>query len=212
MKSDGGYYLHNKDNEKIASDIESIEHVSDDLSVIYYEKEEGLYRQSEDEEDPTKISSDICAVQNIYDSGEIYYTKEDTLELNLSDYVIDDMAEADQALTEPEYPDYPDYSDYDSDEEYDEAVPESFLPGSTPAKAVRASRCVKRETSPISAISCGPRVAPTPFISITTGYSGSVDASSFIFERSDSTVFEAVFSNIIYSKRSRKSRSNKGII
>ena len=41
---------------------------------------------------------------------------------NLSDYVIDDMAEADQALTEPEYPDYPDYSDYDSDEEYDEAV------------------------------------------------------------------------------------------
>lgn len=39
-----------------------------------------------------------------------------------SDYVIDDMAEADQALTEPEYPDYPDYSDYDSDEEYDEAV------------------------------------------------------------------------------------------
>lgn len=73
--------------------------------------------------------------------------------------------------------------------------PESFLPGSTPAKAVRASRCVKRETSPISAISCGPRVAPTPFISITTGYSGSVDASSFIFERSDSTVFEAVFSN-----------------
>lgn len=122
LKSDGGYYLHNKDNEKIASDIESIEHVSDDLSVIYYEKEEGLYRQSEDEEDPTKISSDICAVQNIYDSGEIYYTKEDTLELNLSDYVIDDMAEADQALTEPEYPDYPDYSDYDSDEEYDEAV------------------------------------------------------------------------------------------
>lgn len=122
LKSDGGYYLHNKDNEKIASDIESIEHVSDDLSVIYNEKEEGLYRQSEDEEDPTKISSDICAVQNIYDSGEIYYTKEDTLELNLSDYVIDDMAEADQALTEPEYPDYPDYSDYDSDEEYDEAV------------------------------------------------------------------------------------------
>lgn len=42
--------------------------------------------------------------------------------VNLSDYVIDDMAEADQALTEPEYPNYPDYSDYDSDEEYDEAV------------------------------------------------------------------------------------------
>ena len=73
--------------------------------------------------------------------------------------------------------------------------PESFLPGSTPEKAVRASRCVKRETSPISAINCGPRVSPTPFISMTTGYSGSVDASSFIFEWSDSTVSEAAFSN-----------------
>ena len=35
---------------------------------------------------------------------------------------------------------------------------------------------------------------PTPFIAITTGYSGSLDAVSFISVRSDSTVVEALSS------------------
>lgn len=62
--------------------------------------------------------------------------------------------------------------------------PESFFPELTPAKAVRAPRCVKRVTSPISAMSWGPSVGPTPFIFMTTGYSGSVEAVSSIFRRS----------------------------
>lgn len=68
------------------------------------------------------------------------------------------------------------------------------FPGSTPAKAVSAPRCVKRFTSPISAMSWGHRVGRTPFISITTGYSGSVEAVSSIFCRRVSTVSEAVLS------------------
>ena len=58
----------------------------------------------------------------------------------------------------------------------DKEKKEMFLPGSTPAKAVSAPLCVKRVTSPISAISWGPSDGPTPFIAITTGYSGSVAA------------------------------------
>lgn len=49
--------------------------------------------------------------------------------------------------------------------------PESFFPGSTSAKAVSAPQCVKRVTSPISAMSYGPREGPTPLIAMTTGYS-----------------------------------------
>lgn len=72
--------------------------------------------------------------------------------------------------------------------------PDCLEPGSTPAKAVNASRCVKRVTSPISAISCGPREGPTPCIAMTTGYSGRAEAVSSIFRRRDSTVADAALS------------------
>lgn len=124
LKSNGGYYIYNEgeENEKIASDVEYIRHISEDLSVVYYEKEEGLYRQVEGEDDVTKISSDVYNVEKIYDSGEIYYVKEDVAEIKLSDYVVDDIADADAAMTEPEYPDYPSWWDYDTDEAYDAAM------------------------------------------------------------------------------------------
>ena len=48
----------------------------------------------------------------------------------------------------------------------------SLTPGSTPENAVMAFQWVKRTTSPISAISWGAREGPTPFIAMTTGYSG----------------------------------------
>lgn len=52
----------------------------------------------------------------------------------------------------------------------------------------------KRDTSPISAISCGQSVVPTPAVSSTIGYSGGLAAVWFIRRRSDSTFFEAIFS------------------
>ena len=124
LKSNGGYYVYSDGNEieKIASDIEMILHVSEDLSVLYYRKEGGLYRWAEGEEDVTKISSDVAVVDKIYDSGEIYYTKEETAEVKLTDYVVDDMADADAAMNEPESPDYPSGWDYDTEEAYNAAV------------------------------------------------------------------------------------------
>lgn len=124
LKSNGGYYVYNsksKENEKIASNIDFVEYVSDDLSVIYYEKEEGLYKQVIGEDDYTKIASDVYHVEHIYDSGEIYYTKENVVEVNLVDWVLDDVADVDAAMTEPECPDYPSWWDYDTEEAYEAA-------------------------------------------------------------------------------------------
>lgn len=124
LKSNGGYYIYSEGGEsvKIANDVESIRYTSEDLSAVYYEKEEGLYKQVEGEDDVTKISSDVFTVEQIYDSGEVYYTKEETVEIKLSDYVVDDIADADAVMTEPEYPDSPSWWDYDTDEAYDAAV------------------------------------------------------------------------------------------
>ena len=52
----------------------------------------------------------------------MYYTKKDSVEIRLIDYVIDDIADADAAMTKPEYPDYPSWLDYDTDEAFDAAV------------------------------------------------------------------------------------------
>ncbi|MDO4295921.1 MAG: hypothetical protein Q4D90_07165 [bacterium] len=126
--SDRTLYLNNlTDKEKISSRVTSIEYASSDLSTIYYIKDGCLYKQLEGSEDKTKITSNISNVISVYDSGEVYYTKAEVVEKNLWDYVDDDMASSDTALTVPEYPDYPDSPDYPSwwnyenDEEYEAA-------------------------------------------------------------------------------------------
>lgn len=50
--------------------------------------------------------------------------------------------------------------------------PDSFTPGSTPAKEMSATRLAKRQTSPISAMSCAPVMSPTPYMELTISYSG----------------------------------------
>lgn len=117
-----------KDPEKLAGDISSVQHVSDDLSTLYFVRDGSLYKQVEGSEDREKIVTDFSRIISIYDSGEIYYTKSHSSEKRLIDYVNDDLAASDAALTEPAYPDYPNYPeypywwDYDTVEAYDAAV------------------------------------------------------------------------------------------
>ena len=73
-------------------------------------------------------------------------------------------------------------------------VPDWSAPGSTPAKAVMEFLWVKRVTSPISAMSCGPRESPTPRMAMTTGYSGSWAARVRISALSRSRDAETAFS------------------
>ena len=58
--------------------------------------------------------------------------------------------------------------------------PESSGSVSYPKNAVIARLLWKRLVSPISAISCGPVDSPTPYIPITTSYSGNVEDNRFI--------------------------------
>lgn len=108
-------YFYNSDSdsrEKIDSDS-YITFCTDDLTTLYYIKDNNLYKKVEGE-DKVKIASDVQTVSN-YDSGDIYYTTfpEDS-SVFLIDYVEDDMKDADALITEPKYPDYPDYPDYPS--------------------------------------------------------------------------------------------------
>jgi len=129
LTDENSYYIWRSGKEavKLAGDITVIEHVTDDLSTIYYLKDGSLYKQTEGSEDKTKIASDISSVVAIYDSGEAYYTKAESAEKNLLDYVDDDMAAADAGVSEPVYPDFPDspaspyWWDYETTEAYEAA-------------------------------------------------------------------------------------------
>ncbi|HPY64275.1 MAG TPA: zinc ribbon domain-containing protein [Bacillota bacterium] len=129
LNDEGGYYLWtlNKDTVKLASDVSYIAHVTEDLSAIYYVKDDSLYKQTTDGADRVKIASDVKNVLSVYESGEMYYTKTEHVEVNLMDYVTDDMAAADASITEPSTPVYPDppsspnWWDYDTDEAYEAA-------------------------------------------------------------------------------------------
>lgn len=109
--NDGSIYYKEgkKDREKIDSNA-SIEYVSEDLSTVYYLKNNALY-QKKLGKDKEKLFSDVSNVVHIYDSGDIYYMKSQDITYNLSDFVNDDMAEADAAMVEPEMPFYPSYDD-----------------------------------------------------------------------------------------------------
>ena len=126
---ENSYYLWyaDKDSVKLASDITSIEYVATDLSAIYYIKDGSLYKQAEGSDDKEKIAADISRVVAIYDSGEVYYIRAESTEKNLLDYVDDNLAASDAALTEPQYPVYPNppngpsWWDFDTNEAYDAA-------------------------------------------------------------------------------------------
>ncbi len=101
------YYSNSKtggDVEKLDSDA-SVQHVSSDLSKIWYLKDDTLY-YLEIGKDKVKIDSKVSSVTAVYDTGKAYYVKADTDEAPLMDFVNDDMAAADADLKEPDYEDF----------------------------------------------------------------------------------------------------------
>lgn len=84
----------NKDAEKIVSDVTDICHVSEDLSLVVYLKEDSLYTQKVGK-DAAKISGDVSEVVRVYESGEIYYTKAEDTEISYWDLIKDDYKDID---------------------------------------------------------------------------------------------------------------------
>lgn len=125
-----------KETEKLASEVDSVNYVSDDMKTVYYTKNGTLYKQVVGEEEREEIVKDIERIVNIYESGKFYFVTAETKQINLMDYVIDSMAASDAAMQEPEWPDYPDYPDYpsrpyryqfDTTEEYEAAYDQYLL-------------------------------------------------------------------------------------
>ncbi len=126
QKEDNLYlWQEGEDGVKLASDITYIAYTNEDMSVVGYIKDENLYMHTVDTDEKVKVDSDIYTTLRIYETGEMYYVKENVTEKAMIDYVDDDMAAADAATAEPVYPEYPEYPswwDYDTNEEYYAAV------------------------------------------------------------------------------------------
>lgn len=89
-----------REKEKIASEISNLEYVDPKFTTFYYTKDGSIYKQVVGK-DKVKIASDIYGVLRIYDSGEMYYTRETTDNASLMDYVADDMKAIDAAIEFP---------------------------------------------------------------------------------------------------------------
>ncbi|MBQ6430700.1 MAG: zinc-ribbon domain-containing protein [Oscillospiraceae bacterium] len=76
LTSDGDFYLYEDgEKNKIASDV-SIEYIDDDITVIYYSKDDALYKQDlKGDSEKEKILSDVYDVIKVYESGEFYFVK-----------------------------------------------------------------------------------------------------------------------------------------
>ncbi len=68
-----------KDAEKIKGEINYVYYVSSDLSKIYYAADGTLFYKKGNK-DPQKIDSDVSRIFNIYDTGEVFYAKENEKE------------------------------------------------------------------------------------------------------------------------------------
>lgn len=112
-----------KDKEKIDSDVTEVYYITDDFKTIYYTKEDSFYKKTEGK-DKEKIASNVSEVLRVYDSGAAYYIKDNSGSQSISDFIVDDMAEEDLNIKEPEWPDYPSRYSYYSDSAYNAAVAE----------------------------------------------------------------------------------------
>ncbi len=89
LTEDGGLYHQMIDGEKdkLDSNVDSVEKISDDLKTIYYIKEKELFVKSGDN-DKTKIDTEVKDVVKILENGEVYFIKDNEKQnKTLSDYV-----------------------------------------------------------------------------------------------------------------------------
>ena len=112
--SDCKLFLYASDGEIEELDSNAyLKYASEDLSLIYYFKEDSLFLLKDCKE-RLLIDSGLRAVSetiiSIYEDGSLYYQK--PRKLKDSDYVNDDLAAQDASLPEPVQSDYPDQKSY----------------------------------------------------------------------------------------------------
>ena len=112
MTNEGDVYLKTEeDKEKVVSEISTLVYLDDDFSTIYYIKDSTLFKQKFGD-DRQKIAEDVVGVTKVYDSGEVYFTRSETVNVTYMSLVNDDLAASDSAIQEPVKPTAPDFDDY----------------------------------------------------------------------------------------------------
>lgn len=100
---------------------DSFLHVTQDRTTVFYHFDGALY-QKQVGGDRVKLAEDVNRVLFAYDTGEVYFLSNTSEDRPMMDYVVDDMAQTDAAMTEPIPPTAPSRETYDSQGAYDAAV------------------------------------------------------------------------------------------
>lgn len=116
--NNGDLYLKNgsDDKEKIDSDS-VIKYITKDYNKIYYIKENKLFLKEIGKE-KKEIVDEVGYIERVYETGEVYYTKQQNSELKLYDFVDDDMKLEDEKIQEPVRLIEPNSRNFDSWDEY----------------------------------------------------------------------------------------------
>jgi hypothetical protein len=87
----------NEEAKKLSATVDSF-YTANDLLTVYYLKDAVLYKFTPDDTS-RQIANDVHQIINVYESGEIYYSKKSIKELAIIDYIENDL-EPDNALYE----------------------------------------------------------------------------------------------------------------
>ncbi|MDO5095995.1 MAG: hypothetical protein Q4D65_05480 [Peptostreptococcaceae bacterium] len=112
-----------KEREKLADDYIFVAYNTDDLSTFYYIVGDRLFKKEIGKEKELVLEG-FEQILKVFPSGEIYYTTEETMEFNASDYIEDDMVESDKKLEYVKAPEFPNREHFKSDAEYEKAYEE----------------------------------------------------------------------------------------
>lgn len=128
MDYDDKLYTWNaKDGEtKISSNVTELVEVSEDFSKVYYMKDDVLRLWTAKED--IKIVSDVYSVLNVTEDGKIYYTVDETEDVDVMDFISDKNASSDANMVEPSIYDFNDWDAYyEAWDEYDAKLNRDYL-------------------------------------------------------------------------------------
>lgn len=112
LTEDGNLYVRgiglNDEKEKISGSVEGFD-MNKAASKIYFITDKTLYLK-EDGQEKKKISSDVDSIVSFDESGNVFFSKDNKKTVTLSDYVNDDMAQSDSAVTMPNQSSYTTFS------------------------------------------------------------------------------------------------------
>ncbi len=105
--------------EEIEPDDAAMLEETQGITTLYYWEDGDLHRKTftEDGTEEEKVVSDVDSLLRSWNSGA-YYTRTETVEHTYMDFVEDDLAASDAAMTEPEEPVYPEAPRYPKERDY----------------------------------------------------------------------------------------------